>query len=127
MSKEPVSTPDAPAAVGPYSQAILTGNLLFCSGQIPLDPATNTLINGDIKAQTAQICKNIQKILAAAGCTMNDVVKTTVFITDMSAFGIVNATYKEFFPEPCPARSCVEVSKLPLGAEVEIEVIAAKP
>ena len=125
MDKTVVSTTNAPAAVGPYSQAIRTGNLLFISGQIPIDPATGKLISGDIQAQTRQIGKNITAILASQQMTMANVVKTTVFITDIAQFGKVNETYKELFPEPCPARSCVEVSKLPLGAEIEIEVIAA--
>ena len=125
MPKTQISTNKAPAAVGPYSQAIRTSNLVFVSGQIPLDPATNKLISGDIQAQTAQICANITQILATQNLTLADVVKTTVFITDMAQFAKVNETYKQYFPEPCPARSCVEVSKLPLGAEVEIEVIAS--
>lgn len=124
MNKNVISTTNAPAAVGPYSQAIRTGNLLFVSGQIPIDPSTGKLLDGDIQAQTKQIGKNIAAILATQNMTMANVVKTTVFITDMSKFGAVNETYKELFPEPCPARSCVEVSKLPLGAQIEIEVIA---
>ena len=125
MSKTQISTKEAPAAVGPYSQAIRTANLIFVSGQIPIDPATNQLIAGDIQAQTTQICHNIAQILATQNLTLADVVKTTVFITDMNQFAKVNEIYKQHFPEPCPARSCVEVSKLPLGAAIEIEVIAA--
>ncbi|MBQ7585212.1 MAG: RidA family protein [Desulfovibrionaceae bacterium] len=125
MAKTQISTNKAPAAVGPYSQAISSGNLIFVSGQIPLDPTTNTLIKGDIQAQTKQICQNISEILATQNLTLADVVKTTVFITDMNQFAKVNEIYKQYFPEPCPARSCVEVSKLPLGVEIEIEVIAA--
>ncbi|MBR4741592.1 MAG: RidA family protein [Desulfovibrio sp.] len=127
MAKEPLTTTHAPQAVGPYSQAICANNFLFASGQIALDPATNKLVDGDIQAQTTQICNNIAHILATKNLTFQDVVKTTVFITDMTKFAQVNATYGQFFSSPCPARSCVEVSKLPLGALVEIEVIAALP
>ena len=125
MPKEKIATDKAPAAIGPYSQAIRTGNLLFVSGQIPIDPATGRLVEGDIQAQTEQILKNITQILACKGCSLADVVKTTVFLTDINQFSRVNETYKKHFPEPCPARSCVEISRLPLDAAIEIEVIAA--
>ena len=125
MNKQVVSTPKAPAAVGPYSQAIRTGNLMFLSGQVPIDPATGKLVEGDAAAQAAQCCKNVLAILESQGMTAANLVKVTVFITDITAFGSVNEVYKQYFTEPCPARSCVEVSALPLGAKVEIESIAA--
>ncbi len=125
MQKQVVSTDKAPAAVGPYSQGIRAkGELLFLSGQVPLDPATGKLVEGGVEAQTRQCCKNIAAVLASQGLGMENVVKTTVFITNMGDFPKVNAIYKEHFPAPCPARSCVEVSALPLGALVEIESIA---
>lgn len=125
MNKQVVSTPKAPAAVGPYSQAIRTGNLMFLSGQVPIDPATGKLVEGDAAAQAAQCCKNVLAILESQGMTAANLVKVTVFITDITAFGSVNEVYKQYITEPCPARSCVEVSALPLGAKVEIEAIAA--
>ncbi|WP_165174792.1 RidA family protein [Desulfovibrio sp. ZJ369] len=125
MKKEVISTKNAPAAVGPYSQAVRAGNLLFLSGQVPLDPATGKLVEGDIAAQAAQACKNLLAVLESQGLTADNVLKTTVFITDMSKFPLVNEVYKQYFMAPCPARSCVEVSALPLGAQVEIEAIAA--
>ena len=125
MNKQVVSTPKAPAAVGPYSQAIKTGNLMFLSGQVPIDPATGKLVEGDAAAQAAQSCKNVLAILESQGMTAANLVKVTVFITDITTFGSVNEVYKQYFTEPCPARSCVEVSALPLGAKVEIESIAA--
>ena len=125
MNKQVVSTPKAPAAVGPYSQAIKTGNLMFLSGQVPIDPATGKLVEGDAAAQAAQCCKNVLAILESQGMTAANLVKVTVFITDITTFGSVNEVYKQYITEPCPARSCVEVSALPLGAKVEIEAIAA--
>ncbi len=125
MKKEVISTKNAPAAVGPYSQAVRAGDLLFLSGQVPLDPATGKLVEGDIAAQAAQACKNLLAVLESQGLTADNVLKTTVFITDMSKFPLVNEVYKQYFTAPCPARSCVEVSALPLGAQVEIEAIAA--
>ncbi len=124
--KEVISTDKAPGAIGPYSQAINLGNMLFASGQVPLDPATGKVVEGDAKAQAVQCCKNVQHILEAAGYSLQDVVKTTVFITDMDNFPLVNEAYKQYFTEPYPARSCVAVRALPLGVLVEIEVIAAK-
>ena len=123
MSKV-IHTPNAPAAVGPYSQAIDCGDLVFCSGQIPLVPATGEVVEGGIEAQTRQIFANIQAVLAEAGLTLANVVKTTVFMTDLGQFGVFNGIYGEYFPENPPARSCVEISKLPKGVSVEIEVIA---
>ncbi|MBQ9406747.1 MAG: RidA family protein [Desulfovibrio sp.] len=125
MSKEVLSTDTAPGAVGPYSQGIRSAGLLFLSGQIALNPATGKLVGDDAAAQAEQVCQNILALLTAAGLTAANVVKTTVFITDISAFAAVNAVYARYFPAPCPARSCVEVCKLPLGALVEIEAIAA--
>lgn len=125
MNKEAISTPDAPSAVGPYSQGIKTGALLFLSGQIPLVPATGKLIEGGIEAQAGQACENVLALLRSQGLSAANVVKTTVFITDISQFGLVNKVYEKHFPAPCPARSCVEVSRLPLGAQVEIEAVAA--
>ena len=125
MSKV-IHTPNAPAAVGPYSQAIDCGDLVFCSGQIPLVPATGEVVEGGIEAQTRQIFANIQAVLAEAGLTLANVVKTTVFMTDLGQFGVFNGIYGEYFPEKPPARSCVEISKLPKGVSVEIEVIARR-
>lgn len=122
--KQPVSTPAAPAAIGPYSQAVKTGNLLFCSGQLPIDPATGDM-PADIKAQTRQSLSNVKAILEAAGTSMENVVKSTVFLADMSLFGPMNEVYAEFFCEPFPARCALAVKELPKQALVEIEVIAA--
>lgn len=119
-----VQTPAAPAAVGPYSQAIRIGNLVFTSGQIPLDPVSGQLVAGTIEEQTRLVLKNLQAVLKAAGCGLESVVKTTVFIRSMDDFARVNAVYAEFFPADPPARSCVEVARLPKNADVEIEVVA---
>lgn len=123
--KTRINTTDAPAAIGPYSQAISVGSLLFVSGQLPVDPATGKIVPGDAKAQAEQSCKNVQAILQAAGTNVGNVVKTTVFITDMADFPLVNEAYKAVFTEPFPARSCVAVKALPLNALVEIELIAS--
>ena len=125
MTLQIIHTEDAPAAVGPYSQAIRAGNLLLTSGQLGLDPETGTLPEG-VDAQTKQSLKNIDAILAEAGYSREDVIKTTVFIVNMSDFGTVNKIYAEFFGEHKPARSCVEVSALPKGGLVEIEVTASR-
>ena len=122
--KEAISTKAAPAAIGPYSQAIKVGNLIFTSGQIPIDPATGSLVEGGIKEQTRQSLTNVRAVLEAAGATMANVLKTTVFMADMGDFADMNAVYAEFFTEPYPARSAVAVKTLPKGALVEIEVIA---
>ena len=122
--KEVISTKAAPAAIGPYSQAIRVGNLEFTSGQIPIDPATGTLVEGGITEQTRQSLANVKAILAEAGLTMDNVLKTTVFLADMNDFADMNAVYAEFFSEPYPARSAVAVKTLPKGALVEIEVVA---
>jgi 2-iminobutanoate/2-iminopropanoate deaminase len=124
MRKEIVSTVRAPAAIGPYSQAVKIGAMVFVSGQIPIDPATGEIVNGDIKAQTRQVLTHLKSILEAAGSSMAKVVKTTVFITNMDNFAHVNDTYAEFFKTQPPARACVEVSRLPKNVSVEIEAIA---
>jgi len=123
---KPISTSKAPAAIGPYSQAIDSGaGLVFLSGQLPIDPATGNLVEG-IQAQTRQSILNIQAILAEAGLTLSNVVKTTVFLADMADFGAMNEVYSSYFTAPFPARSAVAVKTLPKGALVEIECIAAK-
>ena len=119
-----ISTQKAPAAIGPYSQAIKVGNLVYTSGQIPIDPATGVFVEGGIKEQTRQSLTNVQAILKEAGLTMANVVKTTVFMADMNDFADMNAVYAEFFEEPYPARSAIAVKTLPKGALVEIEVVA---
>ena len=119
-----ISTKKAPAAIGPYSQAIQVGNLIYTSGQIPIDPATGIFVEGGIKEQTRQSLTNIQAILKEAGLTMDNVVKTTVYLTDMGDFADMNSVYAEFFTEPFPARSAVAVKSLPKGALIEIEVVA---
>ena len=120
-----ISTKKAPAAIGPYSQAIQVGNLVYTSGQIPIDPSTGTFVEGGIKEQTRQSLTNVKAILEETGLSMSDVVKTTVFLADMGDFTDMNAVYAEFFSEPYPARSAVAVKTLPKGALVEIEVVAA--
>ena len=124
--KKVISTSKAPAAIGPYSQAIQVGNLVFASGQIPIDPATGSFVEGGVKEQARQSLTNVKAILEEAGLTLDNVVKTTVFLADMNDFSDVNAVYAEFFAEPYPARSAVAVKTLPKGALVEIEVIAAQ-
>ena len=119
-----ISTKKAPAAIGPYSQAIQVGNLVYTSGQIHIDPATGVFAEGGIKEQTRQSLTNVKAILEEVGLTMSNVVKTTVFIADMNDFADMNSVYAEFFTEPYPARSAVAVKTLPKGALVEIEVIA---
>ena len=119
-----ISTKKAPAAIGPYSQAIRVGNLVYTSGQIPIDPTTGAFAEGGIKEQTRQSLNNVKAILAEEGLAMNNVVKTTVFMADMGDFAEMNSVYAEFFTEPYPARSAVAVKSLPKGALVEIEVIA---
>lgn len=119
-----ISTKKAPAAIGPYSQAIRVGNLVYTSGQIPIDPATGAFVEGGIREQTRQSLTNVRAILAEAGLAMSDVVKTMVFMADMNDFAEMNGVYAEFFAEPYPARSAVAVKTLPKGALVEIEVVA---
>ena len=122
--KTVISTTNAPAAIGPYSQAIRVGNIIFTSGQIPIDPATGAFVEGGIKGQTRQSLLNVKAILNEAGTTMDHVIKTTVFMADMNDFAEMNSVYSEFFNTPYPARSAVAVKTLPKGALVEIEVIA---
>lgn len=124
MKKE-IATKNAPAAIGPYSQAIDTGSFVFASGQIPVDPATGEIPEG-ITAQTARALENVKGLLAEAGLTLADVVKTTVFLADMAHFGAMNEVYAQAFPAPFPARSAVAVRELPKGVLVEIEVIAVR-
>lgn len=124
--KKVISTSKAPAAIGPYSQAIQVGNLVFASGQIPIDPAIGNFVAGGVREQARQSLTNVKAILDEAGLTLDNVVKTTVFLADMNDFADVNAVYAEFFAEPYPARSAVAVKTLPKGALVEIEVIAAQ-
>lgn len=119
-----VVTHDAPAPIGPYNQAIATESLIFTAGQIPIDPSTGQLVQGDIKVQTRQVLKNLDAILRSGGASLNDVVKTTVFLKDMNEFAAMNDVYGEFFKESAPARSTVEVSRLPRDVKVEIEAIA---
>ena len=121
-----ISTPKAPAAIGPYSQGVLSGGFLFLSGQIPINPADGEVIQDDIKSQTRQVLENIKNILEAAEMAMEDVVKATVFIKDIKNFQMVNEIYGEFFPQNPPARSLVEVSRLPKDVLIEVEVIARK-
>lgn len=125
MPNSVLKTASAPAAIGPYSQGIRHGDLLFCSGQVAIDPATGALVAGGIEAQAHQVCKNVMALLAAAGLGPANVVKTTVFVTDMGDFAKVNEIYSSYFVEPFPARSCVGVASLPKGALLEIEVIAS--
>lgn len=124
MVKKEINTTQAPAAIGPYSQGIRFGHLVFSSGQIPIDPSTGEVVEG-VEAQTRQACENLQAVLKASGATLEDVLKTTVFIKDMNDFGKVNEIYGEYFSKPFPARSCVEVARLPKDVLVEIEAIAA--
>ena len=120
-----VETKNAPAAIGPYSQAYITGNLIFTSGQIPINPASGNIESTDISAQTEQVIKNLKAVLEAAGSSLDKVVKTTCFLQHMHDFATFNSVYEKYFAEK-PARSCVEVAALPKGALVEIEVIAEK-
>jgi 2-iminobutanoate/2-iminopropanoate deaminase len=119
-----VYSKQAPAAIGPYSQAIHAGSFVFTAGQTPLDPNTGKLVEGDITAQIKQVMENLRAVLAAAGLTFADVVKSTVFVQDLSQFSVINKVYGEYFPAEPPARSTVQVAKLPLGGLVEIEMVA---
>ena len=123
--RQAIATDQAPKAIGPYSQAITAGSLLYCSGQIPLDPATGALVQGDLAAQTRRVLDNVGAILAAAGTGFDRVVKTTVFLADMNDFAAMNEVYATYFTSPAPARSTVAAAGLPKGARIEIEVIAA--
>jgi 2-iminobutanoate/2-iminopropanoate deaminase len=122
--KQAVSSPDAPKAIGPYSQAVRAGQLLFVSGQVPLDPATGAIVAGDIAAQTRRVFDNLAAVLKAGGRSFADVVRTTVFLVDMNDFAAVNDVYGTYFSEPYPARATVQVARLPKDARVEIDLIA---
>ena len=125
MSKKIISTTGAPSAIGPYSQGIVSsGSMIFVSGQIPIDPSTGAIIAGDIETQARQSLSNVRAVLEASGASLSDVVKTTVFLSDMNDFALMNSIYAEFFTENCPARSAVQVSRLPKDVKVEIEAIA---
>lgn len=125
-SRQPVSAVDAPKAIGPYSQAIWSGQELFCSGQTPIDPATGKLIEGDVSQQTHRVFDNLAAVLAAAGLTLDHAIKCNVYLIDMSDFGAMNTAYQQRFTAPYPARTTVAVAGLPLDARVEIELIARK-
>ena len=125
MSKHIISTTNAPAAIGTYSQAVRVGNTIWVSGQIPLDPVTKELVKGDIEAQTRQVFENLKAIVTAAGASFDDVVKATIFLIDLSHFALVNKVMAEYFREPYPARAAVGVAALPRGAQVEVECIVA--
>jgi 2-iminobutanoate/2-iminopropanoate deaminase len=122
--REPISTPGAPGAIGPYSQAIRAGGFLFVSGQIPLDPATGTLVGGSIADQTDRVLQNLGAILTAAGLSFDRVVKTTVYLADMAEFAAMNEVYGRYFPSPAPARATVQAARLPRDVRVEIDLIA---
>jgi 2-iminobutanoate/2-iminopropanoate deaminase len=122
--KETVSTEDAPAAIGPYSQAVRAGDWLFLSGQIPLDPASGDLVAGDVAVQTDRVMQNLRSVLIAAGCDFGSVVRTTIYLADLAHFPTVNLAYSRYFEPPYPARATVQVAALPRGAQVEIDAIA---
>ena len=124
--KQIITSPNAPAALGPYSHAVQAGNYLFTSGQVPLVPETGKLAGESIEAQANQVLNNLEQVLKSAGMTFSDVVKTTIFLTDLADFAAVNAIYATRFPSDPPARSCVQVAKLPAGAKMEMELIASK-
>jgi reactive intermediate/imine deaminase len=123
MSRETISTPQAPAAIGPYSQAVKTGNLVFMSGQIPLDPATGELVSGAIEAEVRRVFENLKAVAAAAGGSLDNAVKVNVYLTDLAHFTKVNEVMATFFRQPYPARAAVQVAALPRGARVEVECV----
>jgi len=125
MKRETVGTAGAPAAIGPYTQAIRAGDFLFCSGQIPLDPSTGKMVEGGIEAQTERVLRNLEAVLAAGGGSLASVVKTTVYLADLGDFPAMNAVYGKYFPLDPPARATVEVAKLPAGARIEIDAVAS--
>lgn len=127
MPREQIKTSSAPAAIGPYSQAIASGNLVFASGQIALDPASGELSQGDVREQTRRVLENLKAVLSAAGSSLEHVVKTTVFLTRMADFAAMNEVYAEYFTQSPPARSTIAVAELPRGAQVEIEAVALRP
>ncbi|MGI6284672.1 2-iminobutanoate/2-iminopropanoate deaminase [Moorella humiferrea] len=122
--KNVIATDDAPAAIGPYSQAIKVGNIIFTSGQIPIDPQSGQVVEGGVAVQVTRVIENLQAVLAAAGASLDDVVKTTLYIKDMNDFGTINEVYGRYFTKEPPARSCVEVARLPKDVLVEIEAVA---
>jgi 2-iminobutanoate/2-iminopropanoate deaminase len=122
--KNVIATDGAPAAIGPYSQAIKVGNIIFTSGQIPIDPANGQVVEGGVAEQTARVMANLQAVLSAAGASLDDVVKTTLYIKDMNDFGVINEVYSRYLAKEPPARSCVEVARLPKNVLVEIEAVA---
>jgi len=124
VQKEIISTKDAPQAIGPYSQAIRFGNLIFISGQIPIEPETGKILKGDIKEQTKLILENLNNVLAAGGTSLNDVLRTTIYLTDLENYPVVNETYTQYFNDMPPTRSTVQVAKLPMDAQIEIDAIA---
>jgi 2-iminobutanoate/2-iminopropanoate deaminase len=124
MSRRPVSSAGAPAAIGPYSPAVQAGSLLFISGQVPIDPATGAVVGGGIAAETRRVLENVRALVEAGGLAMADVVRTTVYLADLNDFAAMNAVYSEFFQTPCPARSTVQVARLPRDVRVEIDAIA---
>ena len=126
MTKQIISTDKAPGAIGPYSQAVWAGDILFASGQIPIDPTTSEIASDNVQDQAHQSLKNVQAILEAAGLTFENVIKATVFIKNMDDFAAINEVYAQYFSSPYPARSCVEVARLPRDVKVEVEVIAKK-
>ncbi|TVM36828.1 RidA family protein [Oceanidesulfovibrio marinus] len=127
MSNEAISTEKAPKAVGPYSQAVKTGNLLFVSGQLPIDPATGSMVEGTIQDKTRRSLTNLAAVAEAGGTSLKNAVKVTVFLADIADFAAANEVYKEFFESPFPARSAVQVAALPLGGQIEIEAIFSIP
>ncbi|MDM7461996.1 MAG: RidA family protein [bacterium] len=124
MKKQAILSHDAPAPIGPYSQATRVGNWIFISGQIPIDPATGEMISGGVAAQTKQVLQNLQAVLTAVGLNLDSIVKTTIYLTDLTMFAEMNEVYAQYFHPPYPARATVQVSALPKGAQVEIEAIA---
>ena len=124
MERQIISTTEAPSAIGPYSQAVQVGGMLFVSGQIPIDPVSGELVQGGVEAETRQVLNNLKAILEAAGSSLEKVVKATLFIADMNQFGTINAIYAEYFQTDPPARACVEVARLPKDVQVEIEAVA---
>lgn len=124
LKRKIIATDHAPAAVGPYSQGVQVGDLVYTAGQIPLVPQTGQLVEGDIEAQTRQVMQNLSQVLEAAGSSLADIIKTTIFVTDLADFATINTVYGSFFQSNPPARSTVQVAALPLGARVEIEAVA---
>jgi 2-iminobutanoate/2-iminopropanoate deaminase len=127
VSRKPIASPDAPRAIGPYAQGVASGDLVFCSGQVGLDPGTGKLVAGGVAAETERSLANLTAVLGAAGCDLGDVVKTTVYLVDLGEFATMNEVYARHFSAPYPARATVGVAALPAGARVEIEAIAVRP